>query len=398
MSIDGTRGAIALTVAICLLGAGHELGFASQARAEIVDPEHIAEFEEFSNLVNFSFGLASEQIDAQAEVLRTAFGPLGVVIGGDFETGDPTLPAQQAFTDAGYEETWRYIHGTPRRPRPTQGIDVMWAKTSDFDIVASDYGEVAVGTGNGFVIEASDHEPLYADLSQNGGASFKAGTLNLRIAGGPGFESIGRWDLFNWHETRKDLVLETINDANPDIMGFQEAFARASPLLGAAVTQQKSLEDLFDGTKYEFLSWGDSNEFNMNPIIYNTERFSFVEAGTTTINFEDLLGTTDWERYVELHTLFHGELNEDTGELETHFLSPERYVNWVVLLDLETGEQVAFLTSHYETFIGNNGYLGAGAAESVAPEPSSLVLALLGVMGAAFFTRRRRPSAKGSTN
>jgi hypothetical protein len=93
--------------------------------------------------------------------------------------------------------------------------------------------------------------------------------------------------------------------------------------------------------------------------------------------------------------LFHGELNEDTGELETHSLGPERYLNWVVLFDKTTNQQVAFLTSHYETFIGTNGYLGAAAAESVAPEPSSLVLALLGVMGAAFFTRRRRPLTRG---
>ena len=108
-------------------------------------------------------------------------------------------------------------------------------------------------------------------------------------------------------------------------MGFQEAYARNSNSNG--ITQQTALGQLFEGTKWQYFSWEAENEFNMNPIIYNTERFSFVEAGTTTINLEDLLGTTEWQRYVELHTLFHGELNEDTGELEVHSLGPERYLN-----------------------------------------------------------------------
>ena len=130
-------------------------------------------------------------------------------------------------------------------------------------------------------------------------------------------------------------------------MGFQEAYARRSNSQG--ITQQTALGQLFEGTKWQYFSWEGENVFNMNPIIVDTDRFLPIASGATTIDFEEFLGSEVWQEYVDLHTFFHGD---ESGNV--HFLGPERYVNWVVADDLVGGGTVAFLTSHYETFIGQN--------------------------------------------
>lgn len=166
--------------------------------------------------------------------------------------------------------------------------------------------------------------------------SVTVGTYNIRIAGsGSAFD--------DWVNTRRHQVFMSIEAKQPDFMGFQEAFAR-----NAGATQQETLGELFEGTKWRFYSWAADNEFNMNPIIVNTDRFAHVAAGTTTIDFEDFLTPQEWTDYFDLHTFFHG----DDGNV--HFLGPLRYVNWVVADDLVDGGRIAFLTSHYETFIGTN--------------------------------------------
>ena len=126
-------------------------------------------------------------------------------------------------------------------------------------------------------------------------------------------------------------------------MGFQEAFAR-----NRGLTQQTTLGQLFEGTKWRYHSWEAENQFNMNPIIVNTDRFMHVASGATTIDFEESLSDAEWQDYFDLHAFFHG------NERGVHFLGPERYVTWVVVDDLLGGGRVAFLTSHYETFIGRN--------------------------------------------
>ncbi|MCH7925159.1 MAG: hypothetical protein IIC51_06455 [Planctomycetes bacterium] len=113
----------------------------------------------FSDLVNRSFGYASQQIHAQAVLLAGEWGDLEAIIGGDFETPDPALPSQQEYTDAGYTETWRFINGNG--PRPTQGIDNMFVALDGFTINDSYYDQAEYTNG------ASDHKPLYAVVTQS---------------------------------------------------------------------------------------------------------------------------------------------------------------------------------------------------------------------------------------
>jgi len=164
--------------------------------------------------------------------------------------------------------------------------------------------------------------------------SITAGTYNIRIAG------VG--DAFGeWVNTRRHKVFESIMANQPDFMGFQEAFAR-----NRGLTQQTTLGQLFEGTKWRYFSWEAENVFNMNPFIVNTDRFLPVDYGSMTVDFEEFLGPQGWRDFFDLHTFFHGDENGNT-----HYLGPDRYVTWVVADDLADGGRVAFLTSHYETFI-----------------------------------------------
>ena len=183
--------------------------------------------------------------------------------------------------------------------------------------------------------------------------SLKAGTFNIHIAGP--FE-FGGWGISDWIETRRWLVKDAVVAAQPDFLGFQEAFARNN-----GVTQQASLGEVFVNTPWRFYTWEIANEYNqtpnennMNPIIVNTNRFTHVAVGSKTVNFKDFLGDADWEAYHHLHEIFHGNQEPD-GSWSAHSLEPERYVNWVVSDDRESGGRVAYLTSHYETFIGDIG-------------------------------------------
>ena len=88
-------------------------------------------------------------------------------------------------------------------------------------------------------------------------------------------------------------------------MGFQEAYARTTGTAG--ITQQTALGQLFNGTQWQFYSWEAQNEFNMNPIIVNTDRFTPVASGTVTVNFIDFLGPAGWDEYHDLHEFFHGD-------------------------------------------------------------------------------------------
>lgn len=113
--------------------------------------------------------------------------------------------------------------------------------------------------------------------------SIAVGAYNIRIAGTVSF---GGWGIEDWITTRRFLVFESIDAMQPDLLGFQEAFAR-----NQGVTQQTSLGEVFQETKWEYLSWEAENEFNMNPIIVNTDRFSIVDSGTTTVDFQNDLTT-----------------------------------------------------------------------------------------------------------
>ena len=179
-------------------------------------------------------------------------------------------------------------------------------------------------------------------LSATGGAPatfMTAGTYNVRVAVLPP-------QIDDWVDTRRHLVFQSIVANQPHFMGFQEAYARTTG--SAGMTQQTALGQLFVGSKWQFFSWEAQNAFNMNPLIVDTDRFSPVASGTMTINFIDFLGAAGWQDFFDLHKFFHG----NGGNV--HYLGPERYVNWVVADDLVGGGRVAFLTSHYETYIGDN--------------------------------------------
>ena len=151
--------------------------------------------------------------------------------------------------------------------------------------------------------------------------------------------------LEEWVNTRRHLVFQSITTKQPDFMGFQEAYARNVNSEG--ITQQSTLGELFENTKWEFLSWEAENEYNMNPIIVNTDRFDIVASGVFVVNIETFLGTEGWKQFYKLHLFFHQS---------NHVFEPERYVSWVVADDSLDSGRIAFLTTHYETFIGWNNH------------------------------------------
>jgi len=151
--------------------------------------------------------------------------------------------------------------------------------------------------------------------------------------------------LEEWINTRRHLVFQSIEAKQPDFMGFQEAYARNNNSEG--ITQQSTLGELFEDTKWQFLSWESENEYNMNPIIVNTDRFDIVATGVFVVNVETFLGTKGWKQFFKLHLFFHQS---------SHYFEPERYVSWVVADDSLDGGRIAFLTTHYETFIGWNNH------------------------------------------
>ncbi len=172
------------------------------------------------------------------------------------------------------------------------------------------------------------------------GQSITAGTYNVRVA-------VFGAAIDEWIDTRRHLVFQSILANQPDFMGFQEAYARRGNSQG--ITQQTALGQLFQGTRWQYFSWEAQNVFNMNPFIVNTDRFLPVDSGSTTVDIEQFLGAVGWQEFFDLHQFFHGNKNGNV-----HFLGPERYVNWVVADDILGGGRIAFLTSHYETFIGDN--------------------------------------------
>lgn len=165
--------------------------------------------------------------------------------------------------------------------------------------------------------------------------SITAATYNIKVAVLPP-------QIDEFVDIRRHLIFESIIAKQPDFMGFQEAYARTTNSEG--VTQQTALGQLFEETKWQYYSWETENEFNMNPIIVNTDRLNVVAFGVFVVDFEEFLGADAWQELHDLHEFFHGP----------HFLGPERYVNWVVADDIVHGGRVAFITSHYETFIGWN--------------------------------------------
>ena len=118
------------------------------------------DFAEFTSVVNASFGYWSRTVAALAATLRAEHGADGVVILGDLETIDVNLPGMLELTDAGYTEAWWYMNPAGAGVfRPVQGIDNVFLNLADFDIVAAAYDEAD------YTDDASDHKPLYADLS-----------------------------------------------------------------------------------------------------------------------------------------------------------------------------------------------------------------------------------------
>ena len=100
--------------------------------------------------------------------------------------------------------------------------------------------------------------------------SITAGTYNIRVAVLPP-------QIEEFINIRRHLIFESIVAKQPDIMGFQEAYARTTNSEG--VTQQTALGQLFEETNWQYYSWEAENEFNMNPIIVNTDRLDVVGVG-----------------------------------------------------------------------------------------------------------------------
>lgn len=175
--------------------------------------------------------------------------------------------------------------------------------------------------------------------SANNPEPIKVMTYNIKIAA-------RRDDVNEWIDVRGALVMESVATQQPDLIGFQEAYARRGNENG--VTQQAALEEMFAGSEYQFFEMASVADYNMSVIAVNTERFTTLASGTEEIDFEAFLGSDAWQQYFDLHELFHGR----NGFV--HYLSPIRYLNWVLVEDVVSGERILFTNCHYETFIGEN--------------------------------------------
>ena len=117
----------------------------------------VDDFAEFTDVVNESFGWMSERIAEEAARLTSEFSANEAVIVGDFETGDPSLPAVSRYYDAGYVEAFRHLYPSPSARRTAQGIDNIYIRPDDVDILSAFY-DTSYGRAD------SDHDAYYADF------------------------------------------------------------------------------------------------------------------------------------------------------------------------------------------------------------------------------------------
>jgi len=182
-------------------------------------------------------------------------------------------------------------------------------------------------SGSDEVAEPNDPPPTVES------EEFRVMTYNIQIAA---------FDDDEFRDTRRWRILEAIDNDQPDFIGFQEAYsAHDQP-------QQDQLEEIFEGTKWTLFRWDELNENNKNPIALNTDRYVEVANGVVVLDMTDGIGEDDWETFFDLHTEFHGD---PSGRV--HFLDEFRFLTWVVAEDRNTGERIAFLNCHYETFVGS---------------------------------------------
>ena len=180
---------------------------------------------------------------------------------------------------------------------------------------------VACSTGTGETSEPIEPVPLEAE-------AFRVMTYNIQIAA---------FDDNLFRDDRRWRILETIENNEPDFIGFQEAYsAHDQP-------QQDQLEEIFDGTKWTLYRWDDQDENNKNPIAVNTDRYVEIDNGVIVLDISEGIGEDAWTQYFDLHALFHG----DPGG-RVHFLDEFRFLTWVVAEDRSNGERVVMLNCHYE--------------------------------------------------
>jgi endonuclease/exonuclease/phosphatase family metal-dependent hydrolase len=128
-------------------------GFSGDAN----DQSRVDDFAEFTDVVNESFGWMSERIAEEAARLTSEYSADEAVIVGDFETGDVSLPAVSKYYDAGYVEAFFHLYPSPSARRTAQGIDNIYIKPDDVDILRAFY-DTSYGRAD------SDHDPYYADF------------------------------------------------------------------------------------------------------------------------------------------------------------------------------------------------------------------------------------------
>jgi len=160
---------------------------------------------------------------------------------------------------------------------------------------------------------------------------FRVLTYNIQIA------AFGN----DFKTNRLPLIKESIEKNSPDFIGFQEAYAANGS------SQQSDLAAAFAGTKWTILRWDNLNSNNKNPIGLNTDRYDLVASGVIVLDMVEGVGASGWQRYFDLHTVFHGEPGG-----RVHFLDEFRFLTWVVGEDRGTGDRIVFLNCHYETYIG----------------------------------------------
>ena len=94
-----------------------------------------------------------------------------------------------------------------------------------------------------------------------------------------------------FRDDRRWRILETIENNEPDFIGFQEAYsAHDQP-------QQDQLEEIFDGTKWTLFRWDDQDENNKKMLAHGIARATEIleAAGAKkTIPATDVLRHAGW--------------------------------------------------------------------------------------------------------
>ncbi len=120
----------------------------------------------------------------------------------------------------------------------------------------------------------------------------------------------------NQWKFRKDLVLETIRDLAPDVMGVQEAYA----------SQVKELRDGLPAYRHVGVGRDDGKEAGEHAaVFYNTERFEETASGTFWLSdTPDVVASNTWEA------------------------ACNRVCTWIELKEKRSGRTLAVYNAHYD--------------------------------------------------